>query len=272
MNACDTAVVLSGVSAGYRDRPVIADLSLGITAGERVAFLGPNGAGKSTLLRLITGLLPATAGSVRLFGCDLRQLEAAERTRLVSVVPQELDVAMPFTVEELVTMGRAATLGRWQRPGAADRLIVEQAMAYTDTLALRDRVFQEMSGGERQRVAIALALAAEPRLILLDEPTSHLDMNHRLEVAQLIERLNRERGVAVAMAGHDLNLAAEFFPRLVLLDNGRVAADGPPDEVLRPDVLRAVYHCDVSVQRDPASGALRVFPRAATPFRVHPHA
>jgi iron complex transport system ATP-binding protein len=262
MSAPGLAVELVNVAAGYRGRPVFAGLSLSIAVGERVAFLGPNGAGKSTLLRVITGLLPAT-GTVRLFGRDLRQLPAAERTRLVSVVPQELDVAMPFTVGEMVAMGRTATLGRWHAPGADDRRIVDQAMAYTDTLALRERIFQEMSGGERQRVAIALALAAEPRLILLDEPTSHLDMNHRLEVAQLITRLNRERNVAVAMVGHDLNLAAEFFPRLVLLDGGRVAADGTPDEVLRPDVLRAVYHCDVSVQRDAETGALRVFPKPA---------
>jgi iron complex transport system ATP-binding protein len=262
MSASGQAVELIDVAAGYRGRPVFDGLSLSIAAGERVAFLGPNGAGKSTLLRVITGLLPAT-GTVRLFGRDLQRLSAAERTRLVSVVPQELDVAMPFTVEEMVAMGRTATLGRWQTPGANDRQIVIQSMAYTDTLTLRDRIFQEMSGGERQRVAIALALAAEPRLILLDEPTSHLDMNHRLEVAQLIERLNRERGVAVAMVGHDLNLAAEFFPRLVLLDGGRVAADGTPDEVLRPDILRAVYHCDVSVQRDTETGALRVFPKPA---------
>jgi iron complex transport system ATP-binding protein len=118
-----------------------------------------------------------------------------------------------------------------------------------------------MSGGERQRVVIALALAAEPRLILLDEPTSHLDMNHRLEVMELIARLNTEKGVAILMVAHDLSLAAEYFPRLIVLNDGRIAADGTPAQVLRPEIVEPVYHCRVTIHRDPACGALRVFPR-----------
>ncbi len=169
---------------------------------------------------------------------------------------------MAFTVEEMVTMGRTASLSRWQAPSARDRQVVEQSMAYTDVLPLRTRIFQEMSGGERQRVAIALALAAEPRLILLDEPTAHLDMNHRLEVLELISRLNCERGVAIVMVAHDLSLAAEFFPRLVLLDEqGRIAADGPPSAVLQPETIETVYRCRVNIHLDPDSATLRVFPR-----------
>ena len=256
------AIELQNISAGYPGRDVLRDLSLMIRQGETAALLGPNGAGKSTLLQVMTGQHRATSGTARLFGRDVRHLPAAERARLVSMVPQQLEVPMAFTVEEMVMMGRTATLSRWQGPSVDDRRIVEQAMAYTDVLDLRGRLFQEMSGGERQRVVIALALAAEPQLILLDEPTSHLDMNHRLEVLELISRLNCERGVAIVMVAHDLSLAAEFFPRLIVLDaHGRVAADGSPAEVLREPTIEAVYHCRVSIHPDPDCGALRVFPK-----------
>ena len=258
----NTAIELQNISAGYPGRPVLRNLSLVIREGETVALLGPNGAGKSTLLQVMTGSHPALSGSAQLFGRDVRTLPAAERARRVSLVPQQLEVPMAFTVEEMVMMGRTATLSRWQGPSAADRRIVEQAMTYTNVLQLRSRRFQEMSGGERQRVVIALALAAEPRLILLDEPTSHLDMNHRLEVLELISRLNCERGVAIVMVAHDLSMAAEFFPRLVMLDaQGCIAADGPPAAVLREPTIEAVYQCRVSVHPDPACGALRVFPK-----------
>lgn len=256
-----TAIQIQNVTAGYHDRPVLHDLSLVVREGETLALLGPNGAGKSTLLQVMTGRHVPSAGTVRLFGRDVRQMKAVERARLVSVVPQQVEVPMAFTVQEMVMMGRTAALNRWLAPSAHDREVVEQAMRYTDVLELRDRVFQEMSGGERQRVAIALALAVEPRLILLDESTSHLDMNHRLDVLELIARLNREKGVAIVIVAHDLSLAAEFFPRLVVLDRGRVAADGPPSEVLREETIERVYHCRVNIHSDPANGALRVFPR-----------
>ena len=258
----NTAIQLVNVSAGYPGRPVLRELSLVIREGETVALLGPNGAGKSTLLQVMTGRHRVTSGTASLFGQDVRQLPAVERARLVSMVPQQLEVPMAFTVEEMVLMGRTARLSRWQGPSEEDRKIAEQAMTYTDVLDLRGRLFQEMSGGERQRVMIALALAAEPRLILLDEPTSHLDMNHRLEVLELISRLNCERGVAIVMVAHDLSLAAEFFPRLVMIDaQGRIAADGSPSEVLREPTIEAVYHCRVNVHADPDCGALRVFPK-----------
>jgi iron complex transport system ATP-binding protein len=257
------ALSLDGVRAGYRARLVLDGLSLTVQPGERVALLGPNGAGKSTLLRVATGLHAVEAGRVRLFGQEVGRLPAARRARLVSVVPQDLETPLAFTVEEMVLMGRTATLGRWAAPGAYDRAAAEEAMAFTDTLDLRQRLFPQLSGGERQRVVVAMALAAQPRLMLLDEPISHLDMNHRLEIVQLIARLNAEKDLAVVMVGHDLNVAAEFFPRLVLLDRGRIVADGPPAVVLRAETLRAVYHCNVHVQHDAAAGCLRVFPRPA---------
>jgi len=266
------AVICHNVSAGYRQQPVLHDVSLTIQAGQMVALLGPNGAGKSTLLRVLTGLQPLTGGEVQLFGRNLRQLGAKERARLVAVVPQEVTTPMAFTVAELVALGRSVPRGRWAALAVADRQAVEQALAYTDTLELRDRYYSELSGGEKQRAIIAMALAQEPQLLLLDEPTSHLDINHRLEVLQLLERLNRERGLTVMMTSHDLNLAAEFFPHLALLNHGRIAAVGAPAEVLREDLLEEAYHCKLAVRRDP-TGILMILPTrtatAPTGKRVH---
>jgi len=266
------AVICRNVSAGYRQQPVLDDISLTIQAGQMVALLGPNGAGKSTLLRVLTGLQPLTGGEVQLFGRDLRQLRTTERAKLVAVVPQEVTTPMAFTVAELVALGRSVPRDRWATLAAADRQAVEQALAYTDTLELRDRYYSELSGGEKQRAIIAMALAQEPQLLLLDEPTSHLDINHRLEVLQLLERLNRERGLTVVMTSHDLNLAAEFFPQLALLDHGRIVATGAPAEVLHEELLEEVYHCKLAVRRD-ATGILVILPSrtgtAPTGKRVH---
>jgi iron complex transport system ATP-binding protein len=166
------------------------------------------------------------------------------------VVPQELSVPLPFTVGELVALGRTNARQRWARLAADDRRAIERAMAYTDVLELRERPFEELSGGEKQRAALALALAQETQILLLDEPTSHLDLNHQWEIFQLLERLNRECHLTVVMTSHDLNLAAEFCGRLALFDRGRLVAAGTPAEVLREDLLRDVYRCAVRVRQE----------------------
>ena len=253
------AVECRNVVAGYRQAVVLNDITLAVPEGQMVALLGPNGAGKSTLLRVVTGLQELMAGTVQLFGRDARRIRPAERARLVAVVPQEVSTPMAFTVAELVALGRTISRERWARLALADKQAIERALAYTDTLELRDRLYTELSGGEKQRAVIAMALAQEPRLLLLDEPTSHLDINHRLEVLQLLERLNRENGLAVLMTSHDLNLAAEFFPQLFLLNQGRIAAAGAAEEVLREDILEEVYHCKLAVRRD-VSGSISITP------------
>lgn len=254
------AVKLEKVAAGYEEAVILKDLTLSIAEGEMVALLGPNGAGKSTVFRVLTGLIRQKEGIVRLFDRDVRTLPAEDRARLVAVVPQELELPMPFTVEEIVMMGRTASLSRWTRPSEEDRRVVERAMVYTDVIDFKERPMSALSGGEKQRVLVAMALAQEPRLILMDEPTSHLDINHRLEIMQLVEKLNARQGVTIWMTSHDLNLAAEFFGRLMILDHGRLVANGRPAEVLREDVLRDVYHCDMHVQTDGPGGAVAVFP------------
>lgn len=248
------AFELEGVVAGYRGAPVLREVSLSWAAGERGALIGPNGAGKSTLLRVITGRLPAASGCVRLFGRPVRDIPAAERAGLAAVVPQSFPAIPPFTIEELVLMGRTSSLSRWARPAAEERAAVEEALDQTDLQPLRRRRIGELSGGERQRAALAMALARRPRLLLLDEPTSHLDLHHGLEILERLERLNRETGLTVLITNHDLGLAAEFSDRLVLLRDGRVAADGTPASVLREDLLSDVYRCDLRVRRDPPFG------------------
>jgi len=253
------AVEFEGVVAGYDDVNVLQDVTFTITAGEIVGVLGPNGAGKTTLLRCIAGLCVPKRGTVRLFGTEVRRLSSTERARQVAVVPQQIEVPMAFTVEEIVMIGRTATLSRWHPPTDSDRTLVERAMVFTDVAAIRHRLFNELSGGEQQRVMVAMALAQEPRLILMDEATSHLDMNHRLELMQIIERLNRERGLTVVFISHDINLAGEFCQRLLLLDHGRLVGNGPPREILTENTLRQVYHCDVRVEQS-ANGAITVLP------------
>lgn len=254
------AVEFRGVKAGYRGLPVIDGLNIAIKEGEMIGILGPNGAGKTTFLRCITGICRASSGSISIFGDDTGSISAPERARLVAVVPQELETPMAFTVQEIAGIGRTSLMGRFCAFTEKDRRVIERAMVYTDVIDLRNRLFNELSGGEKQRAIVAMALAQEPRIILLDEATSHLDMNHRLEVMQIVERLNREEKVTVIMVSHDLNLAAEFCPRLVLMDYGKIAADGAPGEVLTENLLSRIYHCGVNVQKDPAGGQVTVVP------------
>lgn len=270
------AIEVTSITAGYRGKSVFKGFSVQVQPGCMLGLLGPNGAGKTTLLRCITGRCRPSQGNVRLFGEPVSGMPPDRRARLVAVVPQELDMPMPFTVEETVRIGRTAVLPRWAAPARADEEAVERAMAYTDVVDFRDRRFAELSGGEKQRVLVALALAQESRIILMDEATSHLDFNHRIELMQLVERLNREQGATVVLTSHDINMAAEFCQRLVLLDGGAVHGDGRPADVLTVESLRRVYRCNVRIQPDTATGSLTVLPaprlardNAGAGVRVH---
>ena len=260
MDGMNLAFEFNHVSAGYFQTHVLNDLTFSVLEGEMIALLGPNGAGKSTILRVLTGLHEPDSGNVQLFGKDMHSIGASERSRMIAVVPQELNTPMAYTVEELVMMGRAVLLKPWQQPSETDRQVVERAMAYTDISELRHRSMDKLSGGEKQRAVVAMALAQEPRIIAMDEPTTHLDMNHAIEIMQIIERLNIEKAVTILMISHDLNLAAEFCHRLMVLDHGRLAADGTPSDVLREDMLRDVYHCDARIQHDSNTGSIIVVP------------
>jgi iron complex transport system ATP-binding protein len=228
-------------------------VSFSIEAGEIFGVIGPNSAGKTSLVRLLTHVLTPTRGEILLDGRPVRHLPHGELARHVAVVPQEAPRPFPFSVEQLVLMGRYPHAPSRFFETAADREVAREAMAATGTLALAPLPLEQLSGGERQRAMLARALAQEPRLLVLDEPTSHLDLRYQAETAELLRRLNRDRGVTVLLVSHDLNLAAELCDRLLLLDAGRVAGLGAPAEVLEASRLERVFGCRVIVDKS-ASG------------------
>ncbi|MBX5448877.1 ABC transporter ATP-binding protein [Thermogemmatispora sp.] len=234
------------VSFGYGSQPIFFDVCLQIAAGEMVGLLGPNGSGKTTLLRLLSGVLRPAQGEIWLQGRELERWRRRELARVVAVVPQELHMPFEFTVEQLVALGRFPFVGLLGSYGPQDRARIAEAMRVTGVDVLATRPFNELSGGERQRVLVAMALAQQPHLLLLDEPTAHLDIRYQIEVLELVQRLNREHGVTVLAAMHDLNLAARYFPRLILFQRG-VVADGTPASVLEPRLLSRVYGIAVRV-------------------------
>ena len=234
-------VELDQVVFAYGDRGVLDHVSLQLDPGERVAVIGANGAGKTTLLKMIGGLLRVNAGAVRIDGTDVAAIPRRQIARLVATVPQELVIPFSFTVREMVELGRTAYVGLFGGFGAADRGAVDHDMKVTDSTCLAARVVNELSGGERQRVLVAMALAQQPRILLLDEPTQRLDLTRQAEILDLIREVSAERGLTVLAAIHDLNLAALYFDRLVVLSGGAIVADGAPDEVLRADVLEPAY-------------------------------
>ena len=246
-------VVFGYPMPGGRNRPVLDGVQLSVARGDLVALLGPNGSGKTTLLRLLTGQLRADRGRVLFDGTELGRWTRAELARRVAVLPQQLDLPAGFRVAELVEMGRAPHARRLFASTADDERAVARALADADAHDLADRMADELSGGERQRALVAMALAQEPELLLLDEPTLHLDLAHQAALLTAIRRLRQQRGLTVMAVLHDLNLAAAFAPRVVVLDGGRVAADGAPDEVLTSELVQRVFGVTVAVATD-ASG------------------
>ncbi|MBI2882359.1 MAG: ABC transporter ATP-binding protein [Candidatus Methylomirabilis oxyfera] len=232
----------------------LAGIDLSIGRGERVAILGPNGSGKTTLLKLMLGLLHPGSGTISFEGEDLGGMSRMARARAIAMVPQELLLPYSLTVREVVLLGRTPYLHRYRGPARVDLEAAQAAMAATDLLSAAGRPYNELSGGERQRVILAMALAQQPRLLLLDEPTRSLDLNHQIRMLSLIRDLNVTRGLTVVSSMHDLNLSSLYFGRLILLSSGRVVADGPPDTVIRPDTIQEVFGVSVLVYRHPALG------------------
>ena len=242
--------------AGDRSaRSVLADLDLRIAEGEFVALVGTNGSGKTTLLRLLSGTLTPSRGEVALSGTPVSRLSRGEAARSIALLPQSLELPTGFRVHELVHMGRAPHADRLFGASERDRVVVERALREAGVRELADRYPAELSGGERQRVLVAMALAQEPRLLLLDEPTLHLDLAHQVALLEAVLRVQRSRGATVVAVFHDLNLAAAFAPRVAVLDQGRIVADGTPDEVLTTELVERVF--SVSVEEARSSGGHR---------------
>lgn len=244
-----TIVSVEGVGFAYPksngDRPfVLEDVGFELKEGELLGILGPNGAGKSTMLRLLIKAIPPRTGRIVLGGTPLENLDQMEVARRAAWVPQELDSLFVLTVEEMVRLGRFCRTGAWGRLGREDRIQVERALEETDLLPLRHRSVSRLSGGERRRVLLARALAQEPKILLLDEPTAHLDPGHQAGLVSVVDRLRRERGLAVVAILHDVSLALSWCPTVLLLKGGRVQAQGATVPIITPDTLRAVYGLD----------------------------
>ncbi|HUQ17665.1 MAG TPA: ABC transporter ATP-binding protein [Candidatus Saccharimonadales bacterium] len=235
-----TELVARGLVAGYGARRVLGGIDLELRPGTLIALVGPNGAGKSTLLRALAGLLHPTAGQVRLDGRDVATISRRELAGRIAVVPQSFDTLFPFTVREIVSLGRTARSTLFSRPTAADAQAVERALGELDLGALAGRRMDSLSGGERQRAVLAMALAQETDVLLLDEPTVHLDPGHQRSTVLLVRDLARARGLVLVTVLHDLNLAA-LADRIIALVDGRVSADGPPGEVLAAGPVQRIF-------------------------------
>jgi iron complex transport system ATP-binding protein len=244
------------------DEFALRDVGLDIPRGSLTGLLGPNGCGKTTLLKLLSGILIPEAGAVTLDGRSLIDMPRKDIARRIAVVPQETHPAFDFSVMEMVLMGRHPHLGVFQLEGPDDFSVARDALAATGTLHLVDRRFMTLSGGEKQRVVIASALAQAPDLLLLDEPTASLDLGYQLDVASLLGRLNQERGVTMVLATHDLNLAASLCDSLVLLREGRVLAHGATGDVLTSAMVEQLYGVDADVRFHDRAGHLTVVPVA----------
>jgi iron complex transport system ATP-binding protein len=258
-----TTLNATAVTAAYGPRVVLHECSFAIGSGEIVAIVGPNGAGKSTLLRVLAGLLHPGTGVVALDGHDVRTMSRSALARRIAVVPQIFDTLFPFTVREVVALGRTARLGAFGRASADDLAAVERAIGELELESFASRRIDRLSGGERQRAVLAMALAQETDVVLLDEPTVHLDPGHQLATLELLRLLASRRRLAVCAVLHDLNLASAFATRIVAMSDGRIVREGTPLEVLETDLIKAVFGEGLEVvARD---GHPAVLPRMSQP-------
>lgn len=261
MSLGDVRLVADALDVGHAGRPVLKQVDLSLRAGAITVLVGPNGCGKSTLLRTVAGLLPPIGGEVRIDGVPLRSLARRALSQRLAFLPQTSHAPAGVTVRELVRHGRYAHRGALARHTGEDTESIEWALEVTDAAPLVDRRLDELSGGERQRAWLAMVLAQRAGVLLLDEPTTYLDMRHQFEVLDVVRRLAREHGIACGVVLHDLMQAAAYADEVVVVADGAVAASGAPDEVLSPDVIHDAFGLQVTVVRDPLSGYLACFPR-----------
>ncbi|MCD6101256.1 MAG: ABC transporter ATP-binding protein [Candidatus Marinimicrobia bacterium] len=253
---------INGITFFYDSVKALDDITFEVNEGEVLGVIGPNGSGKTTLLRCINMALKPKVGTVFIDGENILELDRKDIAKKIAVVPQNSTIRFPFTLFDIVLMGRTPHLGRLDRETPEDIEIAKKAMKITKTLHLADRLIDEVSGGERQRVIIARALTQEPKILLLDEPTLHLDINHQLEILELIKKLARKNKLIVILTSHDLNLASRYCDRLVLLNTGRIYSIGKPQNVLTRDNIREVYNIEVEINYNKRTKSLNIIPVA----------
>ncbi len=251
-------IEVHSVSFRYHENWVLENISFRVEKGEFVGVIGPNGSGKTTLLKILYRLLSPQKGEILFELVPMKKMDRADIAKRIAVVAQETHLLFPFSVLETVLMGRSPHLGHLMFESEKDMEIAKKAMEWTEILPFSERSMDELSGGERKRVFIARALAQEPEVILLDEPTANLDIHHQMDFLDLILTLNREKGLTIVMASHDINIASEFCDRLILLRGGGIYRAGTPDQVITKENIENVYGCEVWVDQNPFSGMPRI--------------
>ncbi len=251
---------IKNIEFSYESTRILDDITFEVKSGEFLGIMGPNGSGKTTLLRCISNVLSPQVGTVLIDDESIQKFSKKEVAKKIGVVPQTSNVDFAFTVSELVLMGRTPHTERFKTETRKDFRIAEKAMKLTNTLHLADRTFDEVSGGEKQRIIIARALAQEPEILLLDEPTVYLDINSQIEILNLVRDLCEQKKIVVISVFHDLNLAAQYSDKLILLDKGLVTSKGSPTEVLTPENIKETYDLDVIIKRHPITNTPYVTP------------
>ena len=249
---------LENISFAYETLPVLKDISLSTREQDFIGLIGPNGSGKSTLLKIMGAILKPDSGSVQFKESSLSKINKKLFAQSVSWIPQDHPMVFPFKVSEIVLMGRHPYLSPLSFESEEDFEISQRAMETTMTSQFADRYFNEISGGEKQRVMIASALAQDPEMMLLDEPTAALDLKYQIQILSILKNLNARHKMTLVMAMHDLNLASSFCNRLILLDEGQIVRDGTPEQVLKKDILEQVYGIEVDLGSH--DGSIRVHP------------
>jgi iron complex transport system ATP-binding protein len=251
---------IRSVTFGYdKDKPAVENVSLNVAAGEFLGIIGPNGAGKTTLFKLISCVIKPQTGEIILNGKAACSYPRKEFAKIVAVLPQFIETFFPLTVEEFVSLGRFPYTSRFEPLSEFDRKSIEESMKVTETDHLKTRQLFQLSGGERQRALLAQALAQDPEILLLDEPTTHLDIAHQVEMLDLIKALNRDKGLTVVTVLHDLNLAGEYCENIVMMNGGKVELKGSPAQVLTYENIEKVYKTVVVVKSNPVSKRPHVF-------------
>ena len=251
---------IKDLSVYYGTRQILRDVELEVRSGEVVALIGPNGAGKSTLIRSISGVVPLRAGSIEVNDMNVTSLSSMERARQIAVVPQAVSMPPAFTVWETVLLGRTPYLNFLGQVSEKDEALARLALEQVDALHLIESRMDEISGGEQQRVLLARALTQDTPILLMDEPTAHLDLRHQIDLLKLIKKQAREKDLTVLIALHDLNLASLFADRIAVVENGLLCVAGTPGETLTPEILSSVYHMQVYVIAHPETGAPLIAP------------
>ncbi len=245
---------INNISVGYGGDPVLDGVTLTFNNSEISAVIGPNGTGKSTLLKALCGFLPLQHGSIEIEGRDLKLFRGIELAREVALIPQEVQMQFDYKVFDLVMMGRYPYLDFWQTYRKEDHLFVDHLLSELDLKHYEDKFYSQLSGGEKQRVSIARALAQDTKYILMDESFSHLDINHQIEIMELLQVINQSRGKTLILVSHNLNLAAEYCDRIILLNDGKVFADGEPSNVITARNLKEVYGVETPIMNNPTTG------------------